>query len=38
MQGGMGKAHNGHINGRVLERSVAKAMQEAMDDISVSER
>lgn len=34
----MGKTHNGHINGRVLERSVAKAMQEAMDDISVSER
>ena len=34
----MGKTHNGHINGRVLERSIAKAMQEAMDDISVLER
>ena len=33
-----GKTHNGHINGRVLERSVANAMQEAMDDIKVSER
>ena len=33
-----GKTHNGHINGRVLERSVADAMQEAMDDIKVSER
>ena len=29
---------NGYINGRVLERAVAKAMEEAMDDISVSER
>jgi hypothetical protein len=34
----MGKTHNGHINGRVLERSVASAMKEAMDDIKVSER
>ena len=34
----MGKTHNGYINGRVLERAVAKAMEEAMDDISVSER
>ena len=34
----MGKTHNGHINGKVLERSVAKAMQEAMDDIRISER
>ena len=33
-----GKTHNGHINGRVLERSVANAMQEAIDDIKVSER
>jgi hypothetical protein len=33
-----GKTHNGHINGRVLERSVANAMKEAMDDIKVSER
>lgn len=33
-----GKTHNGHINGRVLERSVANAMREAMDDIKVSER
>lgn len=33
-----GKTHNGHINGRVLERSVAKAMQEAMDDIKIGER
>lgn len=33
-----GETHNGHINGRVLERSVANAMQEAMDDIKVSER
>lgn len=33
-----GKTHNGHINGRVLERSVASAMKEAMDDIKVSER
>jgi len=32
------KTHNGHINGRVLERSVANAMREAMDDIKVSER
>jgi len=33
-----GETHNGHINGRVLERSVANAMKEAMDDIKVSER
>jgi len=33
-----GETHNGHINGRVLERSVANAMKEAMDDIRVSER
>ncbi len=30
-----GKTHNGHINGRVIERSVKKAVQEAMDDIAI---
>ncbi|BAL84525.1 hypothetical protein SELR_28170 [Selenomonas ruminantium subsp. lactilytica TAM6421] len=34
----MGKTHNGYINGKVLERSVAKAVQEAMDDIKITEK
>ena len=30
-----GKAHNGKFNGKIFERSVANAMQEAMDDIAI---
>lgn len=30
-----GKTHNGYVNGRVFERSVAKAMEEAMNDVEV---
>lgn len=30
-----GEAHNGSFGGKILERSVEKAMQEAMDDLTV---
>ena len=30
-----GKTHNGSINGRVIERSVKKAVQEALDDLAI---
>ena len=30
-----GKTHNGYINGRILERSVANALYEALNDIEV---
>ena len=33
----MGKGHNGFFNGKMLERSVTVLMNEAMDDIDVSE-
>ena len=31
-----GKTHSGRVNGRVMQRSVHKAMKEAMDDIEIS--
>ena len=32
-----GKTHNGHVNGRVFEDSVANGMKEAMNDIAILE-
>jgi hypothetical protein len=32
-----GKTHNGHVNGRVFEDSVANGMKEAMNDIAIVE-
>lgn len=32
-----GKGHNGHFNGKMLERAVKVLMQEAMDDIMIEE-
>ncbi|MDY3297747.1 hypothetical protein, partial [Selenomonas sp.] len=32
-----GKTHNGYINGRVYEESIANGMKEAMNDIDISE-
>ena len=32
-----GKSHNGHVNGRVFEDSVANGMKEAMNDIAIVE-
>ena len=31
----MGKTTNGHVNGRVIERSVQKAVKEALDDLAL---
>lgn len=31
----MGKTSNGHVNGRVIERSVKSAVQEALDDLEI---
>lgn len=32
-----GKTHNGHLNGRAFEESVANGMKEAMNDIAIAE-